>query len=174
MEFGAVAQRAGVSAGAPYRHFKSKSDLLVALVDAFYDAWEALAYRPTLEVVSEDWWLCEKERIRLSVAFHYEHPLGALMQRGLLGDAAAVRHQCVRADRLVRGAVKNVARGQRLGRVPSSIDPEICGALLMGGVSQCLRHALGRERRMRRERVVRELQAFMRRVLCIGEEDSGP
>lgn len=171
MEFAAVAQRAGVSPGAPYRHFSSKSGLLVALVDAFYDEWEALAYRPTFEQVSDDWWQREKERIRVTVEFHYRHPLGALMQQRLLGDAEAVRHQRLRADRLVRGAVKNVTRGQALGRVPEHVDTELCGALLMGGVGQGLHSALARKRRLSRKRVIRELQAFMQRVLCIDEED---
>ncbi|MCA9578425.1 MAG: TetR/AcrR family transcriptional regulator [Polyangiales bacterium] len=170
LEFAAVASRAGVSAGAPYRHFASKSDLLVALIDSFYDEWEALAYRPTLSEVSDDWWLCEKERIRLSVTFHYGHALGALMQQQLLGDAVAVRHQRVRGERLIAGAAKNVARGQRLGRVPAHIDAELAGALLMGGVGQCLRVALARPRRLSRQRVVRELQDFMQRVLCIEDE----
>ena len=173
VEFAAVALRAGVSAGAPYRHFSSKSDLLVALVDAFYDAWEELAYRPTLEDVSDDWWVREKERLRLTVEFHYRHPLGALMQQRLIGDAEAVRHQRLRSDRLVRGAVKNVARGQTLERVPAHIDAEICGALLMGGVSQALHSALAHQRKMSRKRVVRELQRFMRRVLCIEDSEEG-
>ncbi len=167
VEFAAVALRAGVSAGAPYRHFASKSDLLVALVDAFYDEWEELAYRPTLEEISDDWWECEKERIRLTVEFHYRHPLGALMQQRLIGDAEAVRHQRVRTDRQVRGAVKNVARGQTLGRVPKHIDAEVFGAVLMGGMSQGLHSALARGRKMSRKRVIRELQAFMQRVLCL-------
>jgi len=170
VEFAAVAERAGVSAGAPYRHFASKSDLLVALVDDFYDAWEALAYRPTLEEVSNDWWVCEQERIRLTVDFHYEHPLGALMQQRLIGDAQAVQHQRLRSDRMVRGAVKNVRRGQSLGRVPAHVDAELGGALLMGGVSQGLHSALAGGRRMSRKRVTRELQAFMQRVLCIEAE----
>ncbi|EDM75223.1 putative transcriptional regulator [Plesiocystis pacifica SIR-1] len=169
MDFASVARRAGVSAGAPYRHFASKSQLLVALVDVFYDEWEAVAYRPTFEEVSEDWWERERERIRRTVEFYYGHPLGALMQQRLLGDAEAVRHQRVRADRTVKGAVENVARGQALGRVPAHIDAEICGALLMGGVGQALHRALAGKRRMSRARVTRELQAFMQRALCIDE-----
>jgi AcrR family transcriptional regulator len=170
VEFASVAARAGVSAGAPYRHFSSKSAMLVALVDDFYDDWEALAYRPTLDEVSEDWWEREKERIRLTVEYHYKHPLGALMQQRLLGDAEAVRHQRFRSDRLVHGAITNVRRGQDLGRVPEHIDAEVCGALLMGGVGQLLHSALGGEDRWSEERVARELQTFMRRVLCIQEE----
>ena len=170
VDFGAVARRAGVSAGAPYRHFSSKSDLLVALVDAFYDAWEAEAYHPTFAEVSDDWWVCEQERIRRTVAFHYAHPLGALMQQRLLGDAEAVRHQRSRSDRTVRGAVKNVRRGQALGRVPAHIDAEVCGALLMGGVNQALHSALAGPQRLDADRVCRQLQQFMQRVLCIEED----
>ena len=172
VEFAAVASRAGVSAGAPYRHFSSKSGLLVALVDTFYDAWEAKAYRPTFEALSDDWWVREKHRIRVTVEFYYQHPLGALMQQRLIGDAEAVRHQRVRSDRLVRGAVKNVARGQSLGRVPAHIDVELCGALLMGGVGQALHSALGGPERLSQQRVVRELHQFMQRVLCLNEEEA--
>lgn len=167
LEFAAVANRAGVSAGAPYRHFSSKSELLVELVDAFYDEWERVAYRPTFEEVSSDWWEREKERIRRSVEFHYDHPLGALMQQRLLGDPFAVRHQRVRSDALIKGAVKNVRRGQALGRVPRHVDADLCGPLLMGGVGQCLHAALGGKRRMSKERVVSGLQQFMENVLCI-------
>lgn len=169
MDLAAVATRAGVSAGAPYRHFASKSDLLVAVVDAFYDEWEAVSYHPTFEDFSDDWWVRERERIRRTVEFAYSHPLGALMQQRLLGDAEALRHQRVRTDRQVRGAVKNVRRGQALGFVPEHVDAELCGALLMGGVGQSLHSALARKRKMPRARVVRELQGFMQRVLCIEE-----
>ncbi|MCB9762090.1 MAG: helix-turn-helix transcriptional regulator [Alphaproteobacteria bacterium] len=171
MDLAAVTRRAGLSAGAPYRHFSSKSDLLVALVDAFYDEWEAVAYRPTFEEVSDDWWAREKERIRRTVQLHYDHPLGALIQQRLIGDAEAVRHQRLRADRQVRGAVKNVRRGQALGRVPADIDAELCGALLMGGVAQGLHSALAPAQRMCQERVVRALQRFMQRVLCIEDPE---
>lgn len=168
MDFGTVARRAGVSAGAPYRHFASKSALLVALVDAFYDAWEAEAYRPTFDEVSADWWVREQERIRRTVAFNYAHPLGAVLQQHLIADGEASRQQRARTDRQVHGAIKNVRRGQALGRVPSHIDAAICGPLLMGGVNQALHSALAGDRRLGPDRVTRELQAFMGRVLCIG------
>ncbi|MCA9566919.1 MAG: TetR/AcrR family transcriptional regulator [Myxococcales bacterium] len=166
MELADVARRAGVSAGAPYRHFASKSALLVALVDAFYDNWEAEAYHPTFEEVSDDWWVREKHRILCTVAFHYAHPLGAVMQQHLVADAEASRQQRVRTDRQIHGAVVNVARGQALGRVPAHIDAGLCGPLLMGGVNQALHSALAGER-MDPERVALQLQGFMGRVLCI-------
>ncbi|MEM7160395.1 MAG: TetR/AcrR family transcriptional regulator [Myxococcota bacterium] len=171
MDLAAVAARAEVSPGAPYRHFSSKSDLLVAVVDAFYDEWEEVSYHPTFEEFSPNWWVREQERIRRTVEFAYRHPLGALMQQRLLADAQALRQQRARTDRQVRGAVKNVRRGQALGYVPESIDAELCGALLMGGVGQSLHSALARKRKMPRARVVRELQSFMQRVLSIEEPE---
>ena len=132
-----------------------------------------MAYRPSFEEVSDDWWVREQERIRCTVDFHYDHPLGALMQQRLIGDAEAVRHQRLRSDRTVRGAARNVTRGQSLGRVPAHIDAELAGALLMGGVIQALHSALSGEQ-MPRERVIQELQAFMRRVLCIADPEVEP
>lgn len=172
VELAAVAKRAGVSPGAPYRHFSSKSDLLVALVDRFYDEWEAIAYRPTFEEISEDWWVCERERIRVTVDFYYSEPLGALMQQRLIGDAEAVRRQRLRAERLDAGAIKNVERGKSLGRVPAHIDAELCGPLLMGGVGQALHHALKQEPKLPKSRIIETLHTFMARVLCIELEEA--
>ena len=56
-------------------------------------------------------------------------------------------------------------------RVPGHIDAEICGALLMGGVNQSLHSAMTRERKMSQERLIVELQCFMRRVLCIDDRE---
>ena len=67
-----------------------------------------------------------------------------------------------------------VIKGKRITTVPKCrFDAEVCGALLMGGVGQLLHSALGGEERWSEERVTRELQTFMRRVLCIQEEVAG-
>ena len=172
-EFAAVARRARVSAGLPYRYFASKSALCVALVDEFFDAWEAIAYRPTFEEVSDDWWVREQTRIAKTVDFFYDHPLGSLIVTRFAGDAEVVGALRRRLDRQVHGATTNVARGQRLGRVPDFIDAELSGALLMGGVHQALATALSHDPRMKRDRVVSTLVDFMRRVVCI-DNDGDP
>jgi hypothetical protein len=43
VEVAAVARRAGVSAGLPYRYFGTRSGLLIALVDDFYGRLETAA-----------------------------------------------------------------------------------------------------------------------------------
>ncbi|MEM6990946.1 MAG: TetR/AcrR family transcriptional regulator [Myxococcota bacterium] len=169
VEFAAVTRRAGTSAGLPYRYFGSKSLMIVALIDEFFDAWEALAYRPTFQEVSDDWWVCECVRIDKTVTFFYEHPLAPLLFTRLGGDAAVMGRMRQRVDAQVRGAAKNVRRGKRLGRVPQHVDAKLSGALLMGGSSQVLALALASDPPLSRVRVARELRDFMQRVLCLEE-----
>lgn len=167
MELAAVATRAGVSPGLPYRYFESKSALLVAVVEEFFDELDEAVYRPVFEEESDDWWEREKVRIRKMVDFFYDQPLGSYVVSQLAGDAAAVASQRTRLTRQARGASANVRTGQRLGRVPADIDADLSGPLLMGGVYEAIQSALSEGRRMSKRRLVRSLQEFMQRVLQI-------
>jgi AcrR family transcriptional regulator len=169
MELAAVAKRAGVSPGLPYRYFDSKSALLVAVVESFFDAVDAAVYRPVFEEVSTDWWERENARIAAMVDFFYDEPLGPFIVTQLAGDAAVVEAQHRRLTRQVRGAARNVKTGKKVGCVPARVDEQISGALLMGGVYQAIHFALTSKPRVRKHRLVSELQDFMRHVLQIEE-----
>ena len=165
----AVATRARVSPGLPYRYFDSKSALLVAVVESFFDRFDEVVYRPVFSEVSEDWWEREKARIESLVEFFYEQPLAPFIVSQLAGDAAVRAAQQQRIARQVRGAAANVTTGKKLGRVPDDIDAELVGALLIGGVNEAINVALVRSPRMRKTRVVEGIKAFMRDVLRIEE-----
>lgn len=167
MELAAVAARAGVSPGLPYRYFQSKSALLVAVVEEFFDDLDEAVYRPAFEDESNDWWEREKVRIRKMVEFFYDQPLGRYVVSQLAGDAATVASQQERLTRQARGASANVRTGQRLGRVPKHIDADLSGPLLMGGVYEAIRSALADGRKVSKGRLVRALQQFMHDVLQI-------
>ncbi|MEM8609229.1 MAG: TetR/AcrR family transcriptional regulator [Myxococcota bacterium] len=169
MELAAVAARAGVSPGLPYRYFASKSALLVAVVENFFDALDDAVYRPVFEEVSSDWWEREKARIEKMVDFFYDQPLGRYVVSQLGGDASTVAAQKARLTRQARGASANVRTGQKLGRVPPHVDADLCGPLLMGGVYEALRTAHSGSRPVSKRRLVRSLQTFMRNVLEIEE-----
>ena len=169
LEMAAVAGRAGVSPGLPYRYFESKSSLLVAVVESFFDHFDEVVYRPVFSEVSEDWWEREKVRIESLVDFFYEQPLAPFIISHLAGDAAVRAAQQQRIARQIRGASSNVTTGKKLGRVPDDIDAELAGALLIGGVNEAINVALVRSPRMRRTRVVNGLQTFMRNVLRVEE-----
>ncbi len=169
MELAAVAKRAGVSPGLPYRYFESKSGLLVQVIESFYDAFDDAVYRPVFEQVSDDWWEREKVRIEKLVEFYYNEPLARFVVGRLAGDALVSEARERRVKNQVRGAVLNVRTGQRHGRVHASIDAELAGPLLIGGVSLAIQSALDRPRRLARRRVIAGLQRFMRDVLQIEE-----
>ena len=166
-ELAAVAKRAGVSPGLPYRYFDSKSALVVAVVEGFFDGLDDAVYRPTFEDIADDWWDREKHRIEKMVSFFYEEPLGAFVITHLAGDAEVVSAQHRRIVRQIKGASGNVRTGQALGRVPAHIDDTLCGAILMGGVYQSIHLAVSRRPRLPKSRVIGELQRFMQRVLEI-------
>ncbi len=171
MELAAVSSRAGVSPGLPYRYFESKSALLVAVVEEFFDAVDDTVYRPTFEHVSDDWWQRERARIEALVNTFYNEPLGACLLSKLAGDVAVAEALERRRTRQVRGASKNVRLGKRLGIVPDHVDHELAGALLMGGVYQAISHALGRSPRMSKRRLIRGLCDFMKNVLAIEDTE---
>ncbi len=169
MELAGVAKRAGVSPGLPYRYFESKSGLVVAVIEAFYDAFYDAVYRPAFDEVSDDWWEREKARIEKLVEFYYDEPLARFVVGRLAGDALVAEARERRVKNQVRGAVLNVRTGKRHGRVPGSVDAELAGSLLIGGVSLAIQSAIDRPRRLPRRRVVVALQRFMRDVLHIEE-----
>lgn len=171
--FGDVAKRAKVSPGAPYRYFDSKSAMLVALVERFYDVVEEESYRPSFEEEAGDWWQGEMLRIEKMVACFCRDPLGLLIVRGLAGDGEVARVQRERLARQCKGAAKNIKRGQKLGFVDPSLDPQITAALLMGGIYQALAAALGASSPPSRKRLVRELRGFMARVINKPEDNDG-
>src|ERR1700735_4382059 len=88
LEMQAVAKRAKASVGLAYHHFGSKAGLIAAVVEAFYDRLEDVAFKPS-NLVSSDWAGREKERIAAYIAFHYDHPFAPLMV-GPLSRAAEV------------------------------------------------------------------------------------
>lgn len=171
MELAAVARRAKVSPGLPYRYFASKSALLVAVVEAFYDALDEECYKPTFAEVSEDWWVCEQHRVRKMVDFFYRDRLGPFIVAQIAGDAAVVESQQRRLRRQLHGASVNVKKGKALGRVPEHIDEELCAALLMGGVYQAINFALRQEPVLAQTRVAEQLVSFMSNVLELEKHD---
>ena len=167
MELAAVAARAGVSPGLPYRYFPSKSALLVAVVESFFDDLDDAVYRPVFDEVSDDWWERERARIQKMVDFFYDEPLGPYVVSQLAADSASVAARQSRLTRQARGASRNVRTGQKLGRVPAEVDAEMVGPLLMGGVYQAIQSALTGQRRISKRRLVSTLQQFMHDVLHI-------
>jgi AcrR family transcriptional regulator len=164
LEITAVAGRAGVSPALPYRYFASRSELLAAVVDRFFDRFEAQVFRPAF-LEHGDWFAREAVRTRRYVDFFFDDPMATPVLALLAGDRLVRERQAARLDRLVRAAARNIARGQREGAIPKRHDAALLGALVMGGLTEALLRALGSGPPRAREKLADALVAFVERTL---------
>ena len=160
LEMQAVAKRAKASVGLAYHHFGSKAGLIAAVVQAFYDRLEEVAFSPS-NLVSSDWAGRERERIAAYISFHYDHPFAPLVV-GSLSRAAEVLdvEQAFTKRQLAAGAY-NLRAAQRGGVIPADLDPRLTIALMIGGIRQALIGALTKDRRPDREELTDKICAFV-------------
>jgi AcrR family transcriptional regulator len=160
LEVASVAARARVSVGLIYRWFDSRAGLVAAVVEDFYDRLDAAVFDPD-PVPGGDWAERERARTELGVTFHYDEPLAHVVLSRLAGEPQVSAIEAERVQHHVAAATRNLERGQRRGEIPSDLDPELVGAMVLGGMREVLRHALAREPRPPREAVVDELWRFI-------------
>lgn len=160
LEVAAVARRAGVSAGLPYRYFGTRSGLLIAVLDAFY---ERLADAAALRTYEAPTWVDrERQRIRDWVAALYAEPLAPLVLGGLGGDAEVAAANTRHLHLLIELGARNIARAQRTGELPADRDPEFLAAATLGGINTMLSVALTRASRPPVDDMIAELWTVVR------------
>lgn len=140
LEMADVAMRAGVSAGLAYHYFGSKSGLVSAVVETFYDRYDAVTNRRMNP--RESWAIRERRRLEEVIGFLYTDPLAPVVF-GRLGRAPEVA--AVEAGRLrtmIELAAHNIENGQRSGEIAADVDPIIAGAAILGGIRQASALAL--------------------------------
>lgn len=159
LEVAAVSRRAGVSTGLPYRYFSTRSGLLVAVLDAFYDR---LGDAAALRTYDDPTW-AERERRRIGdwVAALYADPLAPLVLGGLVGDAEVVAANTRHLNLLIELGARNIAQAQSACELPSDRDPEFLAAATLGGTNAIVSAALSRTPRPHAEDIVTELWTFV-------------
>lgn len=159
MQVAAVARRAGVSVGLPYRYFGTRGGLLNAVVSDFYDRLdEAVINR---EFGEPTWHERERARVNAWVDHLYDDPLApvVLARQGVDAETTGIEMQ--RLHRAIELGARNIARGQRDGDLPADRDPELLAAAVLGGVHTAVVVALTRTPRPDRARVAAELWTFV-------------
>ncbi len=142
LEIAALARRLDASPALLYRYFGSKDGLVAAVVDEFYDEYEAAVFL----TVGHDstWQVRERERIVREVAFLYSHPLACSVIARRLQEPAASHADARRLATQIDVAARNVARGQREGSVDPHIDVGLAAAAYLGAFREVVAAALGR------------------------------
>ncbi|MFG2193204.1 TetR/AcrR family transcriptional regulator [Streptomyces sp. NPDC048639] len=159
LEVAAVARRAGVSTGLPYRYFGTRSGLLIAVLDAFHQRLgEACALR---EYAAPTWAEREEQRIRDWVTFLYDEPLAPLVLGGLVGEAEVAASHAARLDALIELGARNIAHAQRAGELPAGRDPEFLAAAVLGGTNSLVSVALTRTPRPPAGTVTDAIRSFV-------------
>ncbi|MFC9973427.1 TetR/AcrR family transcriptional regulator [Spirillospora sp. NPDC127200] len=159
IEVAAVARRAGVSAGLPYRYFGTRRGLLGAVVAAFYDRLDqAVLFR---RFPGATWSERERARVRAWVDHLYADPLSPAVLGRLGGSAEIAGIERERLGRATELGARNLAAGQRDGDLPSGRDPELLVAAVLGGVHAAVALALTRTPLPDAELVAEEMWAFI-------------
>ena len=153
-----VAARAGVSTGLVYRYFGSRAGLIAAVVDAFYDRVDELMHRQFPEL---SWPDAERLRTRLGINLFYDTPAAPVIlgRMGWEPEIAAVEARRVR--RYVELASLNIRRGQELGVVSGWLDPDVAGAMTLGGIRAALVQATVADPRPDRDALADQLWRFV-------------
>jgi AcrR family transcriptional regulator len=107
VELADVTRRAGVSAGAPYHHFGSKSGLIAAVVDDFYERYDKSVMDVEFEGVR---WIDREElRVQGMVEFHYNEPLAPIVLSKLDRDPAIAQVEALVGCRGISRKVRAIS-----------------------------------------------------------------
>lgn len=141
MEIAAVARRAGASVGLSYHYFGSKAGLLAAVVEDFYDRYDA-AIIDANPLPGGAW--AERERLRVGrlVDFMLAEPLAPLVLSRLSAEPEVAAVEARRLARHLSLGAGNIAGAQAKGQLPAGPDPRLRIGMIMGGLRQAIGQAL--------------------------------
>ncbi|MEV4102323.1 TetR/AcrR family transcriptional regulator [Nonomuraea sp. NPDC049649] len=167
LEVAAVARRAGLSTGLPYRYFGTRSGLMSALLEDFYGR---LVAETVLGHFTGDTWLDRwRAQVTRWVDWVYDEPLAPVVLGRMVGDArvAAMEARCTR--QVIAIGAKHVAAGQAEGAVTRGRDPELMSAAVVGGMRSILAVVLDQDPRPDRAGIREEIWRFSTAALGAGD-----
>jgi len=172
MEVAAVALRAGASVGLSYHYFGSKAGLLAALVEDFYDRYDA-AIIDANPLPGAAW--AERERLRVErlVDFMLAEPLAPLVLTRLSAEPEVAAVEARRLARHVSLGADNIAGAQAKGQLPAGPDPRLRIGMIMGGLRQAIGQALAGPDAWPREALVAELWSFVAMAAGLPASEGG-
>jgi len=155
-EVAEVAEAAGVVPSLVHRYFGSKSGLVAALVDDFFDRFHAAVLDLDLDREG-DWAQHERLRLEAGVRFHYREPFAVVVYGALTRDPEIARHEADRIAAVLERAARSIRKGQKAGELPAGLDPGLAGAAMFGAMRHVMVEALTRKKRPAPERVIEVL-----------------
>jgi AcrR family transcriptional regulator len=152
-EIADVAKAAGVVPSLVHRYFGSKSGLVKALVDDFFDRFQAEVFDLDLDDQGR-WAQHEHARLEAGVRFHYAEPFAVVLYGSLARDPEVARREAARIDAVVSRAARSIRKGQKAGELPVGVDPGLAGAAMFGAMRLVMVEALTRKKRPPAQQVI--------------------
>ncbi len=140
LEMGQVAEQAGVSVGLAYHYFGSKSGMLGAIIDAFYDRYNQVVN----QYIDPDitWRVREKRRLMAAAEFLYNDPMAPVILGKMAHTNQVAAVEAARHEEMIEMAIRNIRSGIKRGDIGSHIDPTIAGAAITGAIRSGIMHAM--------------------------------
>ena len=140
LEMTQVAEKAGVSVGLAYHYFGSKSGMLGAIIDAFYDRYNQVVK----QYIDPDipWRVREKDRLMAAVEFLYNDPMAPVILGRMAHTNQVAAVESARHEEMIEMAIRNIGSGIRRGDIGGHIDPTIAGAAITGAMRSGIMHAM--------------------------------
>ncbi|MCK0071049.1 TetR/AcrR family transcriptional regulator [Kordiimonas laminariae] len=159
IEMNDVAKRAGVSVGLAYHYFRSKAGLVSAVVEKFYDDYDAIMNeRYDAEI---PWQKREYKRLCAVVDFLYTSPLAPIMLANLGSSPEVLAVEAKRTRATVELAKANIADGQRKGYLREDINREVAAGAIIGGITLATAQALSNPALLDKETLTAQLWDFI-------------
>lgn len=170
LEMASVAARAGVSVGLSYHYFRSKAGLIAAVVEDFYDRYDAevIDLNP---LPGHDWAARERRRVELMVDFYLREPLAPLVLARLSMEPEVAAVDAQRIARHIKLAARNVEGARRKGHLPAGPDASLLVGMIMGGLRQAVGQVLAGHVPRDRDRLVEDLWGFISAAAGLGTQD---
>ncbi len=155
LEMSQVAEEASVSVGLAYHYFGSKSGMLGAIIDAFYDRYNAVVN----QYIDPDinWGVREKDRLLASINFLYSDAMAPMVLGKMAQTPQVVAIEAARQQEMIELATRNIRSGMSRGHLNPHIDPDIAAAAITGAMRQCFIHAFAMKPRPDAELLAQQL-----------------
>jgi AcrR family transcriptional regulator len=136
-----------------HRYVGSKSGLVGALVDDFFDRFHSQVLDLDLDARGT-WAQHERARLEAGVRFHYAEPFAVVAYGALARDPEVARREAERIGAVVSRAARSIRKGQKAGELPVGVDPALAGAAMFGAMRLVMVEALTRKKRPSAQQVI--------------------
>ncbi|MBB6520446.1 TetR/AcrR family transcriptional regulator [Pseudoteredinibacter isoporae] len=137
LEIASVATTAQVSSGLIYRYFSSRTDLIAAVVDDFYDQYDQwiIDINP---LPGADWLSRERARVERSISFIRKHPLAKVVFLNRQKEPLVAAVESRRLAAHLQLAIENVLLAQSRGEIDKNIGAYVACPMVMGGIRELM------------------------------------